>query len=654
GGWINGKNLSLTNGSGIAQFRKNRIVEPDKQFERVDVGISGANPTVISFNPTLCSRSGSAYSVDNCYINFSDSGFIIDVPHAYANQLVTGTITALSKGDNPEQCIPSFGDVDKPVSFWSSYINPNSSGFSVGVNLNQIGQSSNNATPINLSFNQDGEATFNLSYRDVGELLLHARFAGSGDEQGLLLEGETSFIRVPRALVVNAKNHYDSDGKCPAQDVSCSVFARAGEIFDLNIRAVIKKPIETDSSDFNGNLTAYNYQQQDITLQHTLLQPSSGRAGVLGVSQYTHELGEITPVKQSVSEVGVFDFSLVPPTSYLGLDLIAAGLPIAVTSTGPIGRFIPAYFDVSPMTVSLAAACNNIENSFTYLGQPFAYANNPGLYLQPKSGDGSDTLNYLIGDWWRYNNQWDGRIYSDTENDMSVGFDNPQEFPVSRPSPANSGVVLSDERVWYEKPLQPKAAFNADFDLTLNASNLTDIDGVCYRKNASSEDCEGYTFSRIDRVMPLYWGRLAIENVDGPEMQGLQQKIISEYYTLDGFVTNSHDKCTLLPPAADFKFEWRPANASDENDLPVPSTITMLPETTPFTLDQGVRSLNYTAPGLGNRGVIKALLDLEEHGLSWLRRYNPQNGIWDDSVAGQVQFGIYSGSNRVIWWRETN
>nr|WP_217533194.1 DUF6701 domain-containing protein [Vibrio metschnikovii] len=652
GGWVNGSTLSLNSGIGLTQLRRN-------QAGTVEVGVSGSNPTAVAFNNTKCSYNGSDFSEDNCVVEFVDSGFVLDVPHAYANQSVPATIKAVRKDDASQQCVPSFGDVDKQVQFWSQYIDPTptESGFSsihVGLNGTPIGLTENDATSLTLSFNSDGEATFELSYREVGELLLHARFTGTGDEQDLQLTGETNFIRVPRALVVNANSYYNSDGKCPAQNVSCDIFARADEIFDLNIRAVIKKPIETDSSDFNGNLTAYNYQQQDITLQHTLLQPSSGRAGVLGVSQYTHELGEITPVKQSVSEVGVFDFSLVPPTSYLGLDLIAAGLPIAVTSTGPIGRFIPAYFDVSPMTVSLAAACNNIENSFTYLGQPFAYANNPGLYLQPKSGDGSDTLNYLIGDWWRYNNQWDGRIYSDTENDMSVGFDNPQEFPVSRPSPANSGVVLSDERVWYEKPLQPKAAFNADFDLTLNASNLTDIDGVCYRKNASSEDCEGYTFSRIDRVMPLYWGRLAIENVDGPEMQGLQQKIISEYYTLDGFVTNSHDKCTLLPPAVDFKFEWRPANASDENDLPVPSTITMLPETTPFTLDQGVRSLNYTAPGLGNRGVIKALLDLEEHGLSWLRRYNPQNGIWDDSVAGQVQFGIYSGSNRVIWWRETN
>ncbi|MBF4437622.1 MSHA biogenesis protein MshQ, partial [Vibrio anguillarum] len=156
-----------------------------------------------------------------------------------------------------------------------------------------------------------------------------------------------------------------------------------------------------------------NYQQQSIILNHTLVEPSNGSEGSIGSTSYDHKLGSSTPIQQSVTEVGVFDFSLVPPTSYLDLDLIEAGLPIAVMSTGPIGRFIPAYFAVSPMTVTLAAACNSGENSFTYLGQPFSYASNPGLYLQPKSGSGSDTLNYLIGDWWRYNNQWSDRAYND-------------------------------------------------------------------------------------------------------------------------------------------------------------------------------------------------------------------------------------------------
>ncbi len=357
GGWVNGPTLTLNNGIGLTQLRRN-------EAGTVDVGVSGSNPTAVAFNNTQCSYNGSDFSANNCTINFLDSGFIVDVPNAYANQTVTGTIKAVRKDNASQQCLPSFGNVQKSVAFWSEYLNPtaNNSGFqsvTVGVNGTPIGQSANNATSISLNFNQNGEASFPISYREVGSLALHARFTGSGDEQDLLLEGEDSFIRVPRALVLSANHSYNpthQNGQCSAEDISCNVFARADENFDLNIRAVVAAPIE--DNDFTNNLTAYNYQQQNIALQHTLVQPSAGQSGVLGVNEYTHLLGGTTTVAQKVSEVGVFDFSLVAPTHYLGLDLASANLPIDVVSTGPIGRFIPAYFDVSPMTVTLAAACS--------------------------------------------------------------------------------------------------------------------------------------------------------------------------------------------------------------------------------------------------------------------------------------------------------
>nr|WP_082798355.1 DUF6701 domain-containing protein [Vibrio cidicii] len=331
GGWVNGSTLNLNSGIGLTKLRRN-------EAGAVNVGVSGSNPTAVAYNDTLCSYDGSNFSAANCVVNFVDSGFIVTVPNAYANQTVDGVIKAVRKDDDSQQCVPGFQNVQKPVSFWSNYLSPNGgqgfSALSVGVNSVTVGQSSNTATPVMLNFNQNGEASINVSYREAGSLALHARFNGSGDEDGLLLEGQGSFIRVPRALVLSTKSFYDSDGKCPAADVSCDVFARADENFDLNIRAeaVAAEPVEP-----SDDLTVHNYRQQDISLKHTLVQPSTGQAGVLGVDKYTHQLGAMTTVKQKVSEVGVFDFSLVAPTDYLGLDLASENLPIAVASTGPIG-----------------------------------------------------------------------------------------------------------------------------------------------------------------------------------------------------------------------------------------------------------------------------------------------------------------------------
>ncbi|EKF9797232.1 MSHA biogenesis protein MshQ [Vibrio cholerae] len=653
GGWGNGPTLTLNNGIGLTQLRRN-------EAGTVDVGVSGSNPTAVAFNNTQCSYNGSDFSVNNCTVNFLDSGFIVDVPNAYANQTVTGTIKAVRKDNASQQCLPSFGNVQKSVAFWSEYLNPtaNNSGFqsvSVGVNGTPIGQSANNATSISLNFNQNGEASFPISYREVGSLALHARFTGSGDEQGLLLEGEDSFIRVPRALVLSANHSYNpthQNGQCSAEDISCNVFARADENFDLNIRAVVAAPIE--DNDFTSNLTAYNYQQQNIALQHTLVQPSAGQSGVLGVNEYTHLLGGTTTIAQKVSEVGVFDFSLVAPTHYLGLDLASANLPIAVTSTGSIGRFIPAYFSVSPMSnVTLDAACKT-GNAFSYLGQPFEYSNSPGLYLQPKSANNADTQNYLIDPWWRYNNQWNGRTYSDSANGVNLGFDNLQTSPISRQALNNSGIVLNEERVWYQKPLQPKPVFNSAFDLTLNASNLTDQDGVCYRQNASSP-CLGYTFSHIDGAMPLYWGKLVIQDVYGPETQALEQPMYVEHFTNNGFVRTIEDSCTALPAITGFTLQSDPNN----NGYTVLTTGVAVPpqvlaEHSAANLNSGQRAIRFSAPGAGARGVIDSVLDLNAHNLLWLAEDKDGDGNFDQTTQGRAQFGLYRGSDRVIWWRESN
>ncbi|MGU3133595.1 DUF6701 domain-containing protein [Vibrio cholerae] len=649
GGWVNGSTLTLNNGIGLTQLRRN-------EAGTVDVGVSGSNPTAVAFNNTQCSYNGSDFSANNCTVNFADSGFIVDVPNAYANQTVTGTIKAVRKDNASQQCLPSFGNVQKSVAFWSDYLEPSSgsSGFKVlpvVVNGTNVGQSANNAQSINLTFDQNGTAAFTVSYREAGNVALNARFTGSGDEQDLLLEGQDSFIRVPKALVLSAKSFYDSDGKCAAADMSCNVFARADENFDLNIRA---EAVVADPVDASDDLTIHNYQQQNIALQHTLVEPLAGQPGVLGVNEYTHLLGGTRPVEQKVSEVGVFDFSLVAPTHYLGLDLASANLPIDVVSTGPIGRFIPAYFDVSPMTVTLAAACSTGGQPFTYLGQPFSYANNPGLYLQPKSGSGSDTLNYLIGDWWRYENSWTERDYSDAANNLSIVFTNQLDEPVTRQTASTSGVILDGERLSYQKPLQPKPVFNAAFNLTLSASDLTDQDGVCYRPNASPL-CSGYTFPPIDGAMPLYWGKLVIQDVYGPETQALEQPIYVEHFTNNGFVRTIEDSCTALPAISGFTLQSDPNN----NGYTVLTTGVAVPpqvlaEHSAANLNSGQRAIRFSAPGAGARGVIDSVLDLNAHNLLWLAEDKDGDGNFDQTTQGRAQFGLYRGSDRVIWWRESN
>lgn len=647
GGWQGGSQVNMTNGIANLKLRKNSA-------GNVTVGLQSSVPSAKPFSTNLCRYGSGGYSAQNCTFNFVDSGFILDVPNSYANQSVTGTIKAVRKDNASQLCLPSFQNVQKPVSFWSDYLSPNGgqgfSALSVGVNSVAVGQSSNTATPVVLNFNQNGEASINVSYREAGRLALNARLTGSGDEQDLLLEGQGIFTRVPRALVLSANHSYNlahPDGNCSAADLSCLVFARAGEGFNLNIKAVAAAPIE--DNDFTNNLGVTNYQQANIELKHTLIAPATGVPGALGEVEYDHQLGSSTTVQQRVSEVGVFDFSLNAPTTYLGLDLASENLPIAVASTGQIGRFIPAYFSPSSVVTSLQAECEVTspnEESFSYLGQPFGYKDNPGIYLHPRSASGSETVNYFDSAWWRYDRQWDNRNYNDTVNSLPISFDS-DLTSVNRVNGVDSRIELSGETLIYQKPPQPIEPFNSKLDLTLLASDLTDLDGVCYRETASSP-CLGYTITDIDDEMKLRWGKLVIHDTYGPETSALSQLITSEYFTSNGFVTNNFDRCTLLPALANFTLTPTDLTLGSAGAPEVDSTLVSQ------TLASGVANINFTAPGAGHQGFIDTLLDLNAHGLPWLRPYNDQNGAFENEVSGRVQFGLYRGSDRVIWWREKN
>ncbi|MBF4435345.1 MSHA biogenesis protein MshQ [Vibrio anguillarum] len=644
GGWQGGSQVNMTNGIANLKLRKNSA-------GNVTVGVQSSVPSAKPFSTNLCRYGSGGYSAQNCTLNFVDSGFILDVPNSYANQSVTGTIKAVRKDNASQLCLPSFKNVQKPVSFWSDYLSPNGGqGFralSVGVNSVAVGPSSNTAAPVVLNFNQNGEASINVSYREAGSLALNARLTGSGDEQDLQLTGQTTFIRVPRALVLSATSYYGVSGACPNADISCDIFARADENFNLNIKAVAEAPIE--DNDFTNNLVVTNYQQANIELKHTLIAPATGVPGALGEVEYDHQLGSSTTVQQRVSEVGVFDFSLNAPTTYLGLDLASENLPIAVASTGPIGRFIPAYFSPSSVVTSLQAECEVTspnDESFSYLGQPFGYKDNPGIYLHPRSASGSETINYFDSAWWRYDRQWDNRNYNDIVNSLPISFDS-DLTSVNRVNGVDSRIELSGEILNYQKPPQPIVPFNSKLDLTLSVSDLTDLDGVCYRETASSP-CIDYTITDIDDEMKLRWGKLVIHDTYGPETSALSQPITSEYFTANGFVTNSFDRCTRLPDLTNFTL--------------TPTDLTLgsggAPEVYPTLVSQtlalGAANINFTAPGAGHQGFIDTLLDLNAHGLPWLRPYNDQNSAFENEVSGRVQFGLYRGSDRVIWWREKN
>lgn len=631
GGWIGGNVVTFSGGSGSFDLRKN-------QPGTLTLDVSGSTPTAKPFSTNLC-NTGNGWSSNNCNITFYESGFVVDVPDKIANQSVTATIKAVKQSDSSQQCVPSFANVSKNVDFWSTYFDPISSDIvgdpRVSIDDTQIGNNPSSATNLALSFNASGEASFDLNYPDAGMLQLNARYSGSGQEQGLSMTGVDNFVSFPKYLTVAARNVRGESGSCNSADISCAVFSAAGEKFDLEVTAYGADDVVTP-----------NYKHSGIEITHSLVAPSGGEEGVLSIEKYSQVpiVGGTNSVEQTISEVGVFQFTLTPPLSFNG----STAFVISSVSTGNIGRFTPAYFNLTPLTPKLQATCDE-NDDFTYLGQPFDYRSNPGAILNPVDASGNATKNYLIGNWWRYSNQWDERTYT-ASNGIDITFDPDDTSSVNRTLATASNIELVDEELIYEKPSGAIEPFKASFDLALTATDLTDSDGVCYRTSGAGP-CLGHIFEDIDGELALHWGRLVIHDTYGSELTPLRQKLEVQHYVSGSFRTNTEDSCTSFGTINRFSF------ASDEYNVvtSTPSSSTEIQATllAPAT-DEGESWLEFGAPGAGNTGAVITSFDMETHGVPWLRSDENKDGDFENVASGVVQFGLYRGSDRVIWWSERN
>ncbi|MCT8987988.1 DUF6701 domain-containing protein [Shewanella phaeophyticola] len=355
GGWVGGNVVTFSGGEKAdLQLRQNTA-------GTVTLGVSGSTPSTKAFSETLCRINGGSATAANCDLVFADSGFIFDVPDKLANK-PTGniSISAVKTSGETLECVPTFADTTKSVSFWSTYLAPTSpvNAQSVTVNDTTVGTQSSAATSIALDFDATGTANIDVNYPDAGNMQLDAQYTGTDDEAGLVMLGSDSFVSFPVGLCITPK---DSVAECSAGNSSCDVYKKAGESFDLIIQG---KAWESDSdTDYCDNINTPNYAQDDIVLGHQLVAPSGGILGDVGTTKYNHvaQTTNSNTVTQSVTEVGVFTFTANPPSPYLGSSFY--DIPLAESAN--IGRFVPDSFAVS--SSSVLPSCG----SFTYMDQPF-------------------------------------------------------------------------------------------------------------------------------------------------------------------------------------------------------------------------------------------------------------------------------------------
>ncbi|GLT17120.1 hypothetical protein GCM10007938_08970 [Vibrio zhanjiangensis] len=639
GGWEGGNTQTFSGGSGTFYIRK---FQPGS----VTLDVLGSNPPARPFSTNLCQINGGGFSSSNCNLEFSDSGFLIDVADKYAAELVDITISAVKKGDSNTKCDALFSNQTRDVQLWSEYVDPNSSEL-IGSPKVSLGNATAQADIANnqaeagtypLSFDINGQISYKLNYYDAGQVSVNARYDGTRDDLGLVLTGSDNFVSFPDALSVTAKNASGVEVECTPVDASCNWFTKAGANFNLEVTALNQLSQPTP-----------NYKHSAMTIAHNLVSPSTAdsQQGTLSTVTYDHTpvIDSTNTIVQSLSEVGVFDFIITPPTSYHG-----SSAKTIEPAQSKYLRFIPAYFAASVVqSPTLSPACG----SFSYIGQPFGYLIEPRLALNPKATDGSAVKNYEFGDFWRYeSNNWSGRTYTDSSG-LSMSY--AAGASVERFSDINNNTIvhLQNESMTYAKGTAPISPFTADFQLTLTASHITDDDGVCYKTadSDSNADCLGINFTNIDNSMPLRWGRLLLNDTYGSELSALRQRLELQYYTGNYFTTNTDDSCSSFGSITNFSLNSGDYTLVTSGSATPPEVNVSLMSA---TASSGESWLEFSAPGSGNTGSITSSFDINANALPWLREDTDNNGSFDDSVSGLVQFGIYRGSDRVIWWNEQN
>jgi len=472
---------------------------------------------------------------------------------------------------------------------------------------------------------------------------LDARYDGTGSEAGLVMLGADQFVARPVGLCITPPQ-----GVCAAGDSSCPVFKKAGETFQVDIRAMAWESAN-DGDICTGNLATPNFSLNGIALGNTLVAPTPGSTASLGKTSYDHRAAAngTTSIEQTVSEVGVFRLTATPPTNgYFNTT-------IPPSQSQPVGRFVP--WDFNLLNGVLTPACGQ----FSYMSQPFGVK----MTVQARNKSAGVTKNYggefakgrlyLVA-----GNNHDGVDRTDRVGSMMANWasgeaniDSQSRF--ARLSERDPGLTAPEEPFKLLRfGLQvvdgesPSVSFLADTDLNPGIKN-----GCAKGVNCNARQLTIPT--RVANTMTAYYGRLLAGTAAGLASAPLAIPQLMQYYEAGNWLQNKEDQCTRLSLANQGFTFLNPSHSFDA-------------ATRELNLGAGRKiklGLGSSAPG-GDAALAKdgeILFHFAKPDISVRIPYKvdlakqPSQPLWlsdPTSLQGEAIFGSSRGNDRIIYRRE--
>ncbi|PKF61990.1 hypothetical protein CW745_08370 [Psychromonas sp. psych-6C06] len=677
-------NGTLTDSGNMDGLATYQFVTADKGS--VELGLY--NPTV---GQVEVSVTGGAVISDQASINFHKSLIktqlsCIDTVNGYcvntANLPFSLQLSAVKENEETTLC-----EAYSPsnIAFWSEYILPTSPvGKSVEIDLQAIGKSQVNATPIGISF-VNGMATVAGNYPDAGQIIIHAQ---DGDNSEIV--GQAELIVNPLQLQINSVNNNPAEvsGYDPVNDngfIRAAVRSHSNlvdvDTFDVTVKAVIDCSNDTGShcaTSGNGpnNPKAPSFSNE-VTLLPSLVFPNGASASLgkvhsqTGANQLTELMvgGELTYADLSYDEVGVLGLQAT------SVDYIQATNDISGSEVKEIGRFYPAY--IAYDNYNFTEGCND----FTYMTK--------GETNDIPFDESAVTLNYVM--------QAKAQASAGETERITVNYDAGLSYPVAADIDfsdsaysAFSSVDLSariipasyyDHTQWLSgvytvtalKLGLQKILGSADgpyfenmpADSTINDQvdyyiQLTGKDGEKLQTNATltctSDRCRLPADNTLSSLGDFAYGRLLAGNGHGSEFQSIRTLIEATYFNGLQFEPFQRDSCTTIVEA---QLSAIPTLISDE--VAVGSGKTKL-SILNSPLIAGKAYLQFSAPNSrGKLDYFIRLKDLSSASLyaPWLLDYGnevkcpDESGILKDCISGYVEFGLFRGNDRIIYRLQT-
>ncbi|MGF1789556.1 hypothetical protein L4D21_02945 [Photobacterium profundum] len=553
---------------------------------------------------------------------------------AIANKPLGYKLTAVTEDPAAQgQCNPieSF-EGEKEVTFNFTYVTSANRKVPPYIDSSPLNMSAD--TPLKMTFTK-GVSNFDFKYAEAGAIQLIIKHS----DDVVLPPEEPSKNWLSREIInvspwlVTANVDGNLSGVATDADKG---FKAAGDEFTVNYKAVIwdkniANTIGLPKSDPSGLAVTENFNSSyaaDVIPVDTT--PSSGNVGDLSFpSTLSYVLGKsVEAIPATYGEVGSTKLGGTGAKNYL-----ITGNDIPFYTYKNIGRFYPKYFLVS------GAKHTDNCSAFNYLGNSNSLIN---YTLTAKSTGGDTTENYDSKLGYK-------ALAIDSNFDLNGEDSNDGvslKDQIKRSSSAFSWSKGQVQASWYYKLVKnttPQSPFN-QFVLSLEGEGPDSVPLKPLNEQPDDNFGGAYT-SKLASALIFRWGRVRLTDAFGPEVSPITAPVYIEYYDKSqAFVVNVEDQCTTLT-LSDFSF----IEGNDSSKIPVGGGTT---SATFSDTDKGEGEFTFTAPGAGHQGIVTPTLDLYSAGYPWLRVDKTGNGQLDNIEQAQIQFGLYRGSDRIIWWRE--